>query len=331
MPQTIYGLRLYQWGKEGTRGTAVAATSKIATEEVDFQPTDAIDRPKLAKGLLHRNPGSETVVSRGTTWKTSESVLVPAQQQHFCSMGIKGAVAATGVGPFVWTFARLLTADPAPDTFTLERRMTDGATPVDNEWAYCFASQLKWSYMIDQPIQFSAQGFGRRVQGSTLTPALAMPSINPAPVPLTQVWIDSTWANLGVTQVSSQVLKADITYHTGLKPKPTLDGRTDLDFTTYIFDAADCGLDVNLVIMAGAQYALEKTAAEAGTARALRLKTTIGADIVQLDCFLKHDKASTFGIGKEDGQDTVPFKLVDTDDGTNMFQAVVTNAIGTYV
>lgn len=328
--QTIYGLRLYQWGKESTRGTAVAATSKIATEELQLDPTDAYDRPQLAKGLLHRNPGSETVVGRGTTWKAIESIMVPSQQQHWCSMGIKGGVSATGGGPFVWTFAKTLTADPSPDTWTLERRLTDGVTPIDNEWAYCFASTLKWSYQIDKPIRFSAEGFGRRVQVSTLTSSLSMPTINPAPVPLTQVWIDSTWANLGVTQVTTQVLKADITYHTGLMPKPTFDGRSDLDFTTYIFDAKACGVDVDLVIMVGAQYAIEKTASEAGTARALRLKTTIGADIFQLDALLKHDKASTFEVSQDQGQDTKPFKLVDTDDGTNMFQAVTTNAIGTY-
>lgn len=327
--QTIYAMRLYQWGSESTRGTAVAATSKIATEEVQLDPTDSFDRPRLAKGLLHRNPGSEVVVGRGTTWKAAESILVPSQQQHWISMGL-GNIAATGGGPFVWTFPRTLTADPAPKTFTFERRLTDGSTPIDHEWAYCFASQLKWSYQIDKPIHFSAEGFGRRVQASTLTAALAMPTINPAPTALTQLWLDSTWANLGVTQVTAQVLKADITYHTGLKPKMTLDGRTDLDFTTYVFDAADCGVDVDLVIMAGAQYALEKTASEAGTLRALRLKTTIGADIIQLDALLKHEKGSSFGVGNEDGQDTVPFKLVDTDDGTNMFQAVITNAIGTY-
>lgn len=328
--QTIYGLRLYQWGPETIRGTAVPATSKIATDDLDLQPTDNFDRPKLAKGLLHRNPGSETVVGRGTTWKTAESILVPSQQQHFCSMGIAGAITATGVGPFVWTFPRTLTADPAPKTFTFERRLSDGVSPIDNEWAYAFASMLKWSYQIDRPILFSAEGFARRVQASALTAALAMPAINPPPAPLTQVWIDSTWAALGTTLVTAQVLKADVTYRTGLKPKPTLDGRTDLDFTTHIFDAAECGLDVDLVIMAGAQYAIEKTASEAGTLRALRLRTTVGADIVQLDCLLKHEPASTFGVGNEDGQDTSAFKLVDSDDGTNMFQAVITNAIGTY-
>lgn len=327
--QSIYGLRLYQWGKESARGTAVAATSKIATEDIDFQPLDAFDRPKLAKGLLHRNPGSEVVVGRGSSWKATESIVVPSQQQHWLSMGM-GTVTPGGAGPFTWLSTRTLTADPAPVTWTLERRMTDGSTPIDHEWAYCFASELKWSYQIDQPVKFMAEGFGRRVQASTLTAALAMPTINPPPTALTSVWMDSTWATLGSTLVTAQVLKCDIAYHTGLKPKMTLDGRTDLDFTTYIFDAAACGLDVDLVIMTGSQYAIEKTAAEAGTIRALRLQTTIGADIVRLDCLLKHDKASTFGVGNQDGQDTATFKLVDTDDGTNMFAPFITNAIGTY-
>jgi hypothetical protein len=324
-------MRVYQWGAESTRGTIVAATSKVAVEELDFQPIDSFDRPKLAAGKLHRNPGNELVVGRGTLWKTTSGDLIPAQQQHWCSMGMQGGVAAGGAGPFTWAFSRVIAADPSPKTWSFERRLTDGTTPVDNKWGYAFASKLKWSYMIDRPILFSAEGFARRIQSTTLTAALAMPTINPGAAPLTQVWIDSTWANLGTTLVTAQVLKADITYNTGLKPKMTIDGRSDLDFTSYIFNPADCGVDVDLVIMAGPQYALEKTASEAGTLRALRLKTTIGADIVQLDCLLKHEKASTFGVGQEDGQDTVPFKLVDSDDGTNVFAVALTNAIGTYV
>lgn len=332
MPQTIEQLRTFQWGRESTRGTAVAATSKMAVVDVQFAPLDSVHRPKLKKGLLHRNPGSETIITRGTSFRIPETPVVYDQMQNFLLAAIKGAVAPSGSNPYTWTVARLLTADPNPDTFTLERRLSDGTTPIDNEWAYGFLTQLRWTYQVDQPIRFSAEGVCRRVQASTLTAAQAMPTIEIPPTPLAKMWIDSTWANLGVTQCVGQVLRADVTYHTGLKPKMTLDGRTDLDFTTYVFDAAECGIDAEFTVMAGAQYATEKTAAEAQTIRAIRL-TVLGTSSKELtlDMLVKHDLASSFAVGEDDGQDTFTMKLTDTDDATNMFSAKVVNAVSTLV
>jgi len=332
MPQTIEQLRTFQWGREGTRGTAVAATSKMAVTDVQFSPLDSVHRPKLKKGLLHRNPGSETIITRGTSFRIPETPVVYDQIQNFLLSAIKGAVTPSGVNPYTWTIARLLTADPAPDTFTLERRLSDGATPVDNEWTYAFLTQIRFTYQVDQPLRFSAEGVCRRIQGSTLTAGQALPLIEIPPTPLAVMYVDSTWANLGVTQVTSQVLRADVTYHTGLKPKMTLDGRTDLDFTTYVFDASECGIDADFTLMAGAQYATEKTAAEAQTIRAVRLKVLgTSSREFRLDMLLKHEAGSSFAVGADDGQDTFTMRMTDTDDATNMFQAVVVNAVSTLV
>ena len=330
MPQTIEQLRTFQWGREGTRGTAVAATSKMAVTDVQFAPLDSVYRPKLKKGLLHRNPGSETVITRGTKFTIPETPVIYDQIQNFLLSSIKGAVTPSGGNPYTWAIARLLTADPNPDTFTLERRMTDGTSPIDNEWAYAFLTQIKFIYQVDEPLKFSAEGVCRRVQGSTLTPALAMPLIEIPPTPLAKMWIDSTWANLGVTQTVGQVLRAEVTYHTGLKPKMTLDGRTDLDFTAYVFDASVCGIDAEFTVMAGAQYAIEKTAAEAQTIRAVRL-SVLGTSSreLTLDMLVKHVPGSSFELGADDGQDTFKMQMVDTDDATNMLQAKVVNAVST--
>lgn len=329
---SIEGLRLFQWGKETTRGTAVAATSKIAVEGIEFEPVDEVSRPKLAKGLLHRNPGSETIIRRGTTSRIPETPVVYDQLQHLLSMSVKGGVVATGLDPFTWTFARSLTADPAPDAWTIERRLSDGTTNKDNEWAYALLSTLRFLYVRDQPLRFSAEGFARRVQASTLTAALAMPVIEIPPSPLAKVWIDSTWAAIGTTQVSAQVLRADITFHTGLKPLWSLDGRADLDFTTHLLDPSEVGLDAELVLLVAGQYDTEKTAAEAQTLRGVRLQV-LGTQTreLTLDMLLKHERGSVFAVGSEDGQDIVTMRLTDSDDGTNIFQAKAVNKIGTYV
>lgn len=332
MSSGVEGLRLFQWGKETTRGTAVAATSKIAVPFIDFEPTDRVDRPKLAKGLAHRNPASETQVMRGTRFTVPEAPVVLRQTQHWLGMSVATVPSATGVGPYTWTFTRSLTADPAPTTRTIERRLTDGSNSIDNEWAYCLLSRISFHYRRDETLKFSAEGFARRVQASTLTAAQALPTIEIPVTPLAKVWIDSAWASLGTTQITGQVQKADLTFHTGLKPWSGFDGRTDLDFSKYVLDADEVGMDLELELLvetSSGQYATEKTAAEAGTLRAIRLEVDEGTNTLELDGLYKHEAGSVFKVGSQDGQDIVGMRLVDSDDGTNLFKALLTNAINT--
>lgn len=328
---SIDALRLFQWGKETTRGTAVAATSKMAIPFLDLQEEDTMHRPFLAKGLGHRYPGSETPVQRYTSWSVPEFPVIYDQLQHWLSMSVMGGITAVGTAPEVWTFARSLTADPVPHTWTLERRVTDGSSPVDNEFAYAFAHNIGFSWAAGEPILMTADGCARRKQTSTLTAAQAMPTIEIPPVALSKMYIDSTWANLGTTQITGQILSASIGFATGLKPIWTLDARADMDYTAYVPDFSAVGLDVEITALLAGQYATEQTAAEAGTIRAVRLQVDgTSSRQIQFDMLLKHDKASLFKIGSQDGQDLVTMNLVDTDDGTNMFRVKLSNNIATY-
>ena len=328
---TIEGLRLFQWGRETTRGTAVPATSIIAVQDIDFAPEDEVVRPKLRKGLLHRNPGGEVVVKRGTTFSVAEGPVVFRQLQHWLSMSVRGGVTAVGAtAPYTWTFTRSLTADPSPDSWTFERRLSDGATSKDNRWSYGLLSQIAFSFAENEALQFSAQGFARRIQASTLTPALTMPVTEIPPAALAKVYIDDTWAARGTTQVTGQVLGATFTFHTGFKPLMSLDARADLDFTTHILDPGEVGFELELVMLVAGQYDIEKAKAEAAALRAVRLEIVSGSDSLKLDMLAKHEKGSLFKIDTKDGQDIVTMSLVDSDDGTNMFEAVVVNQVNTY-
>jgi len=335
MPPAITALQTLQWGKETTRGTAVAATSKIAVEGIQFAADDEMARPRLAKGLLTSVPGDETVTRRGTTFSIPETPLVYDQHQHFLLGCVKGGVTSSpGTGaPETWTFLRSLTADPAPEARTLERRLSDGTNFIDNEWSYALFSQLRWIYAIDQPLRFAAEGFARRIQSSTLTAGQAMPTIAIPASPLAKIWIDATWAALGTTQITAQVLSADITFRSGLMPKWTLDGRTDLDWTTHILNPEAIGIDATIRMLIKAdsgQFATEKTAAAAGTLRAVRLEI-LGASSneFELDMLLKHQVPEIQTIGSEDGQDIVEMKLVNSTDGTEMFSAKLVNQVST--
>lgn len=328
MPSGISGLRLYQWGLEGTRGTAVPATSRIVCEGIEFTPLDTVVRPPTAKGLLVRHPGDEQVVMRGTTFRVAESMVVYNQFQHWLGMAIKGGVTATGAGSTkTWSFIHDLDDDPAPDTRTLEQRLDDGTTQLDYEWAFAFLTQLRLIYSPDAQLRFSAEGVARRRQDSTLTASQAMPTINPQPAALAGCWIDAAWNNLGTTQVSAQVLSFDWTLNTGLKSKMTLDGRADLDFSTYVFDPSEYGYDATLrmLVQPGGQFATEIAAAEAQTVRAIRLRVPTSGNSLYLDMLAKYEQGSIQTIGSEDGQDIVEMSLVDATDGTNQLDIELLN------
>lgn len=328
---TIKGLRIFQWGKESTRGTAVAATSKIALENMDLEPIDKVVRPQFLTGKLHRFPGgNETAIKRGTNWAINNSPIVFDQLHHLFAMSICGSVTGVGTSPTVYTFERSLSTDPIPDSFTLERRTTDGSTPRDYEWTYALISSISFHYKLDEPLRFSCNGFARRQQASTLTAGLSYPTTE-VPSSHATSSIDTTWANLGVTPIVAQVLSADVTFNTGLMPFDTLDGRTDLDFSTYICNSNNVGLDVSLRLLMAAQFPTEKTAAEAQTLRTVRLGVTGSASrALTLDMALKYEMGSLYKVDEVEGQDVVDLKMVDSDDGSNMFKAVVSNLATTY-
>jgi hypothetical protein len=330
---TVKQLRTFQWGRETTRGTAVPATSKIGLENMDMEPIDSVIRPQFLVGKLHRYPGgNETVIKRGTTWSIPETPVIYDQLQHILSMSVKGGVTATGApSVYTWDFSRSITADPAPDAWTIERRLTDGTTPRDHEWSYCLASEIGFHYRLDQPLRVHVNGFARRVQASTLTAALTLP-VTEVPSSHAACYIDSTWAALGTTPIVAQVLSADVVFKTGLIPFDTLDGRSDLDFSTYVFDGAETGLDVELTLLSAGQFPTEKTAAEAQTLRAIRLQVLGSASReLTLDMLVKHEMGSLFKVDEQNSQDIFTMKLVDSDDSTNMFRAKVVNSVNTYV
>lgn len=319
----------YQAGRETTRGTAVAATKVLPVPMINFTASPGqVLRPALARGVLVRNHGNEIVTRRGMTFTVPEHTLDLGTLPIWLSMGVKTYAAPSGAGPYVHTYERSLTADPAPTSWTLERRLTDASSPKDNEWAYCLASKLVWTWANDA-VMFSVEGFGRSKQSSTLTAALSFPTVVEAPAGLLVVYIDDTWAGLGGTQVSNQVISARLEFNTGLTPIYTKDGRTDLDFTVYKPNRPSVNLTITALV--GAQFDTEATKARAQAARNVKLLTTIDANgILELDCQVKYDGDDVVEVGEQDGQRIVTMNFVDTgDDLAHFFKCIVTNSLAT--
>jgi hypothetical protein len=332
MPTTVYnrGLQLIQSGLESTKGTLVAATSKCAVEQLKITPIDEYARPKIAKGLVLANRGNEVVVRRGVEWEIPETPVVYDQLQHLLAMAY-GVGAVGGGPPYTSTWTRVPTANPGLASRTFEYRMTDGATPSDWKFGYGMLQELAFSGGSGEQVKFSAKGFGRRIQTATLTAGQAVPAIVQGPVALSTLYIDTTFAGLGGTNIAGQLLSWKYTFSSGAKPLYTNDARSDLDFNLDGVDPDEVKVMIELVMLAtaGGQWATEKTAAEAGTLRAVEIRNVVSANAtLKLQALVKHTPASIFPSDEQDGQQVITLQLEGSTDDVNFAQAVLVNTAG---
>lgn len=327
MANKITPLRIYQWGKETTKGTAVAATTPILATGIAFTPKDTLHRPNIARGYVMRGKGMEVPVERWTEWSLAATPLPFDQICNWLSMAVKGGVTPTGPtdSAYTWTFDRPQTSNVTADSWTLERRITDGSSAVDNEWAYALARTLTFRGAPNGEVTLEASGFARRVQSSTLTGSLTA-EVGYYPVHgLSRLYIDSTVGGLGTTLVSSQLLDWSVTFHSGLEPYFTADNRSDLDYALHVVNGDATGFDFEATYLVDAQYALEKAAAEAidggatGGLRAMRLEVNHGVLIgvsstrrLRLDMIARPEMGSVFEVGTRDGQDVVTVRYSET-------------------
>ena len=171
MAGTIKDLGKFQWGIESTSGTPVPATSVVAVEDIVFTPEDTVEAPRIAQGLAIATPGQEYIPMRGMRFSIPDHPAFFEQLPDWFNMGLGLDAAPTGVGPYVWTHVRDITGNYAPQTRSVERRKTEGTSPLDHEWGYAFLESIRFSSTIDNAVQKSATGFARRAQASTLTAA----------------------------------------------------------------------------------------------------------------------------------------------------------------
>jgi hypothetical protein len=231
-----------------------------------------IFRPQLAKGVMVANPGNETVVTRGTKFTHPE---LPDRVRRAAQVPRDGLRRDHAVGQLHLAGhaqpARRRDAQDADDRAAPDRRHEQHRQPLGLRVPHVDDVLVQGRPAADVRLR------GRRAADpdERAHRAQNFPTIEIPPSALATAYIDSTWANLGVTQILSQILSAEVKFSTGLKPKLSLDGRTDLDFTTHILDASAVNVEATirmLVEASAGQFATEKTAAEAATLRALRLK-----------------------------------------------------------
>mgnify|MGYP000173391096 CR=1 FL=1 len=270
-----------QVGKEVTRGTLVAATRRIISPSATLQRIEVFhDFSENMDGLLTRTSKAPVKTRAGTefdiTWPADfEQILLPLLS------GVKGGVTPTtpGTTPFparLWTFTPEVAGDPAPDAYTYEfvERSVDDRAEMEAGYGVCTGFDIVSTN--EGMSDISMQAVARATVDSTFTSAIALPALTHAASAEWGVWIDDTWANLGTTQISAQILGFTFTYRGAISVGNYLDNRSTLDFSQYEMGVrtADLTLDVVHDPDSAALVQTQEAIKAAGTLLTVRLKLT---------------------------------------------------------
>jgi len=278
-----------QLGIESTKGTLVAATRVLPCQ---WNVEEAMTVYYSGNPRGYRAPvggGAGTVLMRGMaasieTELNAEDILWPLMT------GIKGSVTPTGAGAnktWLWE-PELTTGIPTLQTATGEFISSDGSTNhYYGEAGHMMTDMLAISYRENAPAVLRWRMFGRARQSGTPTGSLTEYSTRePLVSGLLAVYLDTSWAGLGGTQLTGVVRAADWECSTGLRPKFTADSRGDLDFTSYT--VGDVISKLRMTFELDAVGAARIAAWRAQTPQYIRLKYTgnvIGSGVktVQVD------------------------------------------------
>lgn len=224
-----------QYGKEATRGTAVAATkiwsSKVPAVNSDRKPVipneDVGIRTEGVRSVIHQYLYSNTLSSEHGYYQQLPALF---------GCGLKGGVTASeqtaSQTDYLWTFTPSLTAANSPDSLTIE--LGDDVQAFETE--YAMFERIRVSGTVAQgmdvsPVSIEADFFGRQLTPTTFTGALSLTTATPINAKLARFYLDTTWAGVGATEKTNILRAFDVEIITGVHPKFT--GSGDKYFNTH--------------------------------------------------------------------------------------------------
>lgn len=248
MSTSIYPFDVVQMGIESAKGTAVAATRQIVGDGVFFEEQDTYRAP-YPRSVRATVGGAGTILQKRARMEmntdlSAEQILWPLLT------GIRGAVSPSATASLqTWVFTpQLSTSVITLDTATVEFAQGDGTTQhYYGESAYCFTTGFKIASAFGGVPKLAWSMAGRARQTDTITAALTPYStLEELTHPLLKVYLDTSWAGLGGTQLSTIVRSLNFDCVTGVLPDYTADGRSDKDMTKHV--VGSLGAKLSLVL-----------------------------------------------------------------------------------
>jgi len=325
-------LQVIQYGVEGdtTPGTAVPATRRLAGGKVAWTAIDENYNPQHPVGVYTINPTDPVTLMRGVELSFDGDLNIE-EMVDFLEMGVKELAAPSGAGPYTWLFDPSESGANDPRSYTFERRLTEGVSPADIEAAFVHMKSFTISQGVNEPTKLRVEMFGRRVQTSTLTAALAVPTLTFLSAGMWTVFIDADTTVFGTTQITGSIRTFEFTYQTGLFPKFFLDNRSDLDFSSV--GTGPRGVEsLKMQVEWNGLADAERTAARANNRRLVRLRGIPSAGLeVRFDMVMRHSKGDFLTVTDADGNDVTEFDMVSAYDPApgagdpNHFEANIIN------
>lgn len=228
----------FQWGKETTRGTAVAADTWLYAAPIPMTP----DRvPQYHQDLS--NTRARTVRDSVFEYLVRNSLRFDADHPPYFqilpmlfSCGLIGNITPSeqtpSQGDYLWTMTPSLIAANAPDTITLEAGDDVQAYEVEHVMfeRYRIAGEIAQDG-VGGPVTIEADFFGRQWTAATFTAALSLPTTEIMSAKVTQFFLDTAWSGVGGTEKTGLLRAFDVEILTGVHPK--FHGSANRYFSTY--------------------------------------------------------------------------------------------------
>ena len=316
--------RHIQTGLESTRGTPVAA-DKVLEGTLTVTPSVVWHRPVDERNSLAEFRRA-VAVATGTRLRYDGD----ATYEHlidFLSMAIQGAISPSTVETTgrVWDFVPNTVTKNVQDSFTFEY----GDEVQFWEVPFTICENIELGFTLGEVVSLRADMFGQLATKTTKTAALSEIAVNEIVANHMKVYIDSSWANLGNTEVAALVSGASVRLPTGLRPSNRADGSLNMATVS----ESKTHLEVDLDLINSTEAITEYDAAIAGTDRAVRLEVTGGIAVgstpylLIVDCIGKWVGEPEM-FGDRDGENTFRLSLNSHEDsGGNHFRMEVTNLI----
>ena len=263
-----FSANVIQLGREGTAGTALAATVIWRGPASDIEDAQVIGYPGEEESVGILAPTSRTYIAQHAAMLSiPETELTFEQVAHVFEAGIE--TATPGVTPtFTRDYAYPVNATAKTiKTYTLEsgnKTVGDG-----NETAYAFVESFTLSGRVGEAWKVSSNWRGRTKTVAALTGSLAIPAVEEALFNKTKIYIDAEGGTIGTTQIVGALLEASVNVTTGLVAVFTGDGA--LHFTQPKNVPPSIDFTITFELESADAVVTERAAHKAQTVRLVRL------------------------------------------------------------
>lgn len=264
-----YDRNVTQLGREATPGAVAAATTIWRGPFAMLEDTE--NQQVLEENVGSRYPAAHIYSTMyGGRLSMQEAPLTFEQIMHIWDAGWMDA-APTGTTTFVRTYVDDPNTTQTIRTYTIETGNLDAS--ADNQrMSYAFVEEWQISAEAGREWTMSATWIGRRVSANPLTPALAVPQVQVAVLPMTKLYLDSATGTVGTTQMSGVLMAASIKRTTGWRAVPVGDGSRLFAGIKQLMPETTFSLTIELEQDAGVSLvASERAAWRSRTSRQFRL------------------------------------------------------------